>query len=418
MRSDVKPPSTYVGKVFQKTGEAIPIAGTGGMRAKQQAAREAAVQDFITEYAGKTPAMKELTDAVLSKREADVTKLTRQKKSVIEKLPGAVETPAANAAIDAQIAKIARGTKEVADQVIPVLNQWKNDLVGKTLAEIELIRKQVGERFSALDSTAGRNTGDAAVSAIYGPLRNDMGSFIKKNGKSGDYGKWKNANDGLSDLIGEASTTALKSVLKKGEATPEVIGNMLFSQKPSDWARLKASLPPSSQVDARMAIIQRAMKSAANDASDVSTISPQKFQTALEKLAPQARAFMGKDDLEATEGLIQALRLTKRGAEAGVSSNTGAQAVPIVIADFLAGVFGAPGGVVAGAAGIGGIARLYERTGVKNALRGLAKARTPRAESAFLKKLEAALKDSGVPTAQGAAQSANADAAPLRRVLP
>jgi hypothetical protein len=412
MRTDVKSPETFVGKIAQKTGESIPIAGTGGMRARQQTAREIAVQEFAKDY-GDPGAMEALTEAVRAKHGADVERLAKQKTEVITRLPGAVETPAANMAIDAQIAKIARGTKEVADQVIPVLRQWKRDLVGKTLAEIELIRKQVGERFTALDASAGRDTGQAAVSAIYGPLRNDMGAFIKRNGKPNDHAKWKDANDRLSVLQGEAKVSALKNLLTKGEATPEVVGNLLFSQKPSDWARLKNAMPAKAQEYARAAIVHRAVRSAVNDADDIGRVSPQKFQTALEKLGPQARAFMGKEDLEATEGLVRALQLTRRAGDAAINPPTGAQALPYLLTAGLGSAFGLTGGVAtAGALGL--LARAWESTGVKSAMRALAKAREPKAEAMALRRIEAALEGSGVPLGATAAASANDNDAPFR----
>lgn len=405
-RTDVKPPQTFIGKAVQRMGESIPIAGTGGMRAKQEAARTQAVKDFVTEYAGPPEALEDVTRAVRTKHAADVERLSKQKNAVIDNVPGAVETPDAFAAIDAQIAKIKRGTKEVADQVIPILEQWKNDLVGKSLKEIELIRKQVGERFTALDGSAGRSTGEAAVSAIYGPLRNDMANFIKTKGRPGDLNKWADANKRLSDLIGEAGNTALKNVLRKGDATPETVRAMLFSSKASDLARLKNALPREGQASARMAIVQEAVKRSVNDANDLSGLSVQKFKTALEKLGPQARAFFDKGDLEAAEGLIKALDLTRRAGVAAVSPPTGVQALPYLMTMGLGSQFGMTTGVAV-AGGIGAMARIYEATGVRSVLRSLAKQSNPKAESAILSKLEAALRNSGVPGTSMAAYNSN-----------
>lgn len=414
MRTDVKPPQTFIGKVIQKIGEAIPIAGTGGMRANQEAARLAAVKSFVQEYAS-PDAIDEVAAAVMKKSADEVVKLTKRKTEVIDRISGAVDTPQTNAAIDAQIAKIARGTKEVADQVIPILKQWKQDIVGKTLAEIELIRKQVGERFTALDASAGRKTGEAAVSSIYGPLRADMGEFIKKNGKPGDFIKWKSANDKLADNIGEAQTTALKSLLRDGEKTPELVARLLFSQKPSELQRLKGVMPPSAAANARAAIVQEALKKATNDAAGIEGISVSKFKTALEKLWPQARVFMDKPDLEAAEGLVKALELTKRAGQAGVSTNTGAQVLPVALAGFLTSTFGI-GGAFGGGIALGAFARLYEATGVRSALRALARQNNPATESLMLKKLEAALENSGVIGANAAAQNMNQPPQNLRSV--
>ena len=52
---------------------------------------------------------------------------------------------------------------------------------------------------------------------------------------------------------------------------------------------------------------------------------------------------------------------------------------------------------------IGGIARIYESTGVKTALRRLGKMQGPKAERAGLLMLEAALKKAGMPASSQAA---------------
>ncbi len=404
MRTDVKPPQSFIGKAIRKTGESIPIAGTGGMRVRQQAARTQAVKDFVTEYGD--PGAVEAVSAAVRKSDAErVQRLYSQKDAVISSIPGAVSTPKAVAAIDAQIAKLKSGLSEVSNAIVPILEQWKSDLKGKTLKEIELIRKQVGERFTAMDGTTGRKSGESAVSAIYGPLREDMGDFIKKFGKPSDFMKWKTANTKLAESIGEAQTSALKAVLRDGESTPEMVERLLFSQKPSEIKRLQDILPRGARANARAAIIQRALKSSVNDIADIENISVQKFNTALERMGASARAFMDPEDLEATEGLVKALRLTQRAGEAGVMTNTGAQTLPIVLTAFLTDLFGTAGGALGGGVTLGMFSRWYEATGVNRALRRLAKVRDPRAEKSALKMLDEALSAIAAPTAGQAANT-------------
>jgi hypothetical protein len=47
-----------------------------------------------------------------------------------------------------------------------------------------------------------KGDGQKALNAIYGPLRDDMGAFIKANGKPADFSRWQSANDALSGWSG------------------------------------------------------------------------------------------------------------------------------------------------------------------------------------------------------------------------
>ena len=101
-----------------------------------------------------------------------------------------------------------------------------------------------------------RDVGEKACSVIHGPLRDDISAFIK-----GSYGaseaamaaptrsfrKWRDSD----------RRRAEEDVDKPGEATPETVRSMLFSQKPSDVRRLAENLPETARRAARTAIVQR-----------------------------------------------------------------------------------------------------------------------------------------------------------------
>lgn len=423
MRTDVKPPRTFIGKVAQKTGEAIPVTGTAGPRAAQNQARIDAARNFVMDFGADVPvsAIDDVTASVLAKRSAELGKYTAHKADVISRLDnfGEVPTPRAIAAIDAQIAKLKAQKLESLNPVIAKLRDFRNGISGQTLAQIEENRKVIGKSFADPSLASIRDAGEKALSAIYGPLREDMGNFISANGQRRDRALWDVANKRLSTMAGELSDTAFKRVLSKGEATPEVVRSMLFSKKPSDVARLYKSLTPEGQARARTAIVQEAL----GKAGDLENLSPDKFKTALSKMSDQVGIFFKGEDFDAANGLVRALKLTERAAVAGAAPPTGIQNLPAIISGLVGSMTGSISGTVGVLGGIGAAARIYEKTGVQAALRAVAKASGQKAESAALRRLNAVLRqatsDAATVARTGAAQSAasaNSDGAPLRAI--
>jgi hypothetical protein len=411
MRSDIKPPQTFIGKVAQKAGEGIPIAGTGGMRAKQNAARIDAVRNFVSEYVGDTilPAINDVTAAILEKRAADLKRNTSAKTAVVTKLKDAGPVPVTKAIAEIQ-KQIAALTAQRLDELKPViakLEDFGKSLTDQPLDVLEKNRKAVGKAFSDPGLASIRDAGEKALSAVYGPLRDDIAAFVKSKGGPADFTKWKAANEQLASMAGDLRDSALKRVLTKGDETPETVRTMLFSQKPSDVNRLFKSLPESGKASARTAIVQEALAKAGG----LENLSPDKFKQALGKLSDQVGVFFRGDDLEAAEGLVKALKLTERAARAGDTPPTGIQNLPILGGMLATDIAGGMGGATALLGGIGGIARIYEATGVRRALRRLAKAQNPAAQKNILQSLEKALKEAGAPAVTGGAQTAE----PMRK---
>jgi hypothetical protein len=404
MRSDVKPPSTALGKVAQRVGEGIPVAGTAGMRAKQFKARAAAVADFVQEYVGDTilPAIDNVTSAMLEKRSADLKRFTGMKTAVVEKLKenGVVPVPKATAEIDKQIANLKAQRLGELNPVIAKLEDFKRSLADQPLDVLEKNRKAVGSAFADPGLANIRDAGEKALSAIYGPLRDDISAFIKGAGGASEAAKWQRANAQLSEMAGQLKDGALKRTLTKGEATPETVRSMLFSQKPSDVRRLAENLPENGKAAARTAIVQEAIAKSGG----IENISVERFVNALDRLNSQIGVFFKGEDLEAASGLVRALKLTEKAAKAGAAPLTGVQNVPTGVALLVSSLTGGSlTGSVAALGTIGTIARIYESTGVKTALRRLGKMEGPKAQASGLKMLESALKQAGMPASTQAA---------------
>jgi hypothetical protein len=376
MTTDVVPPRTFASKWLQTIGERIPGAGTGGIRQSQQTERIEAVRNVLRDF-GADDAARAADDVMkdlATKRGADLSKYAGAKTEVIERLGQTGTVPMTNTvqAIDDQIAKLqGLKTQEVAP-IIERLTDWKAALQGQNLVNVETLRKQIGESFKAPELASVRGIGEKALSSIYKPLKQDMESFITQVGERRDVTKWKVADKRLADLAGELDMGTLKSVLRRGDATPEVVGNMLFSKKPSEVSQLYASLTPAGRESARAAILARAAEKATAEVAEGTVVSPDKFANEVKRLGTSVGVFFSGDDLKQVEGLTRVLNITKRASEAAAAPPTGVQAAIPVSAAALSSFFGGglPGflATLGTAGGVGLAARIYESAPIRNLL--------------------------------------------------
>lgn len=370
LTSDIFPPKTQVGSWAVGTGERIPFAGTGPIRAAQQEARVTAVKDLLNEHdaSNVADASDNVIKDILGKRSADLEKYSSMKKEVISRLSSEqsspVPVPKTVAAVDKAIEKLNSLKTAELEPVVAKLEDWKNAVQGQNLENIEQLRGQIGESFKSAEMSSVRSKAEAALSGIYGPLKNDMADFIKTNGEPKDFIKWSVANKRLSLMAGDLKNSGMKSIINRGEATPEIIQNMLFSKRPSDSRKLYAALTPAGRENAKRAILAKV----AQDSGGIDDLSTAKFATNLKKMAAPIGVMFKGEDLARVQGLARALKLTRRAELASLNPQTGAQLAIPVGAAVLADIFGSGGAAVVSGAGIGGLARLYESAPIRNVL--------------------------------------------------
>ncbi len=368
MTTDVQPPSTFMGKFAQGAGEKVPYAGTAGMRATQQAARVEAVKQLATDIGGDLDKLPDqaIAQSLRTGRAAEVSKYVDLKQSVFDKLDQAGAMPAANVTqkIDDEITRLtALGTKDF-DPLVSKLDDFKSAIQGKTINQVEVLRKQLGEKLQSDEFSTIAGESQKVLRSTYGALKSDIESFIKTTAGDRDVTKWKVADKRLTGLIGELESTAFKRALDKGDITPEAVRSVLFSKNRSDVQRLYKTLTPEGRAAARTAIIQDAVAKAGG----LEQISPQKFATQLEKRAAQTGIFFSQDQRNQAEGLIRVVKATQRASEAAAAPMTGYQAVPVVGAAFLTDILGGAGAGLATGASIGIGARVYESKPVRDLL--------------------------------------------------
>jgi hypothetical protein len=411
LTSDVRPPTTFAGKWLQKTTESIPILGTGGVRSAQQDLRAEAVQNLARSFGvnlgDDVDTISAVTQDLLRRRGSQLTKYTGLKSSVINseqlKNAGVVNVDRAIAAIDREIAKLTPMRSKDANQVLERLRDWRSSLLGETkvkgpngkmitvnegqsLQTIELLRKQLGESFESADLGSIKNLGQKSLNLIYGPLKEDMRSFIQKFGNRNDVKRFDIANTRLSEMAGELDNSLFKRVLSKGEVTPETISSMLFSKTPSDVKLLFKNLDAAGQANARTAIITKMFKDSVNANGGV---SPDVFKNQIKKMSEQLGVFFNQRDLQSVEGLGRILALTQRASQANLLPPTGAMLQIPIIGGLLTQTFGGVGAGVVAAGSLGALARIIESPAVRNILIKLPKIKSGSPQEAeLLKRLD------------------------------
>lgn len=392
MTSDVIRPETFAGKTAQQIGERIPFSGTGPVRAAQQAERASAVKNLFSEYGvtGTENLSEDIISDVVSKRSGLLTKYTSMKNDVFDRLDDKGTVPL-NRTVQKINDEMDRLSSVAGSQpLMSKLQELKVVLQNNpNISAVEANRKVIGDWMSDQGLAAIKTEANKVSKNIYAPLKEDMTDFISSNGARNDLTKWKVANKRLAESIGDLENTAFKSALNKAETTPEQVLNLLLSKKPSDSAMLYKSLTPKGRDFAKAAIVnQIANKAGTSDAGVVGgkAYSPQAFVNELERLGPSVKSFFKGDDLKQLEGLSKAITLTQRASQAGLSTASGVQAVPLVAASGLGqmfsslGFFGSMLASAATAGTIGGAARVYESAAVRNAMIKLAQspANTPK----------------------------------------
>lgn len=375
LTTDVFPPRTAIGRRVRSAGESIPYTGTGGVRATQFEARQNAIRNLAREFSEPdTPidtVLANLSDDFLRVRADRLTRYYNQKTRVIEGLPQDIPVDMSRtvSAIDSEIARLRGLRSREYEPVIRKLEDWKASIVDQPLANVEALRQQMGQSFKADSLASVKDEGQRVVSRIYGPLREDMGAFIRQNGNRRDFDRWQVANRRLSDMMGELNVSSLRNMLNTAEETPENIGKILFSQKTSDVRRLYNGLSPEGRANARATVmidmIQRA--------GGIEGISPARFASQVSRQGRQIGVMFTENDQAVINGLMRTIRLTSHADRAGLNPPTGVQAVPYLAFDVTSRTIGGPVGATVTVGGVGAITRGYESRFVRNLLMRLSR---------------------------------------------
>ncbi|WP_407209839.1 lytic transglycosylase domain-containing protein [Citrobacter portucalensis] len=378
--TDVLQPNSRVGRMAQTTAENIPFAGTSTMRANQQEARSQLVDEFASRFGEYDPSI------VVGSLKAKTAGIKKSAGNRLEQVQNAmtgvnIQPSRAIQQIDTEINNLQRLGKVADNETIGKLQAYRDELtrnagasgpMAMDLQQLSGLRSQFRQDVKG-ERVVMPNRSDAAVQRIYKAMTGDIDSAIGKNLGDDTLRRYKQANSIYADEANKLQNTRLKNVIMKGDLTPEVVNNMLFSKNKSEVQNLYRSVGQVGRAQMRNGIIGKAMEKSGG--------SPDQFLRQVNLMSNQTGiAFKGRDAAY-LKGLKNYLESTKRAGQAGVTTPTGQQTIP-----FILGIGSATNPALVGAgAGYGLLARMYESEPARNAMLRLAN--TPRGSTAFEKAL-------------------------------
>ncbi|HGJ4365377.1 TPA: lytic transglycosylase domain-containing protein [Salmonella enterica subsp. enterica serovar Thompson] len=378
--TDVLPPNSRVGRMAQTTAENIPFAGTSSMRAAQQEARSQLVDEFASRFGEYDPSI------VVGSLKAKTSGIKRAAGNRLEQVKNAmagvnIQPSKAIQQIDTEIASLQKLGKVADNDTISKLQAYRDELtrnagasgpVAMDLQQLSGLRSQFRQDVKG-ERTVLPNRSDAAIQRIYNAMTSDIDSAIGQNLGNDTLRRYKQANAIYADEANKLQNTRLKNVIMKGDLTPEVVNNMLFSKNKSEVQNLYRSVGQVGRAQMRNGIIGKAMEKSGG--------SPDQFLRQVNLMSNQTGiAFKGRDAAY-LKGFKNYLEATKRAGQAGVTTPTGQQTIPFILG---IGTVTNPALVGVGG-GYGLLARMYESEPARNAMLRLAN--TPRGSTAFEKSL-------------------------------
>jgi hypothetical protein len=383
--TDLLQPTSRVGKMAQTTAENIPLAGTSGMRATQQEARSQLVQRFADKFGEYDPAV------VIDSLKAKTSGIRRAAGNRLEQVQNAmagvnIQPARAIQQIDTEISNLQKLGNVADNETISKLQSYRDELVRNAGPDgpVNLDLKQLSDLRSQfrMDVKGERpvlpNRSDAAIQRVYKAMTDDINGAIGHNLGNDTLRKYQQANAVYADEAAKLKNTRLKNVLMKGDLTPEIVNNMLFSKNKSEIKTLYNSVGRVGRAQMRNGIIGKAMEKSGG--------SPDQFLRQLNILQNQTGITFKGQDAAYLKGLKNYLQSTQQAAKAAVTTPTGQQTIPFII-----GYGTAMNPATTGAAvSYGLLTRAYESEPFRNAM--LRMANTPRGSTAFEKAMQQAQK--------------------------
>lgn len=328
LTTDVFEPKSRTGKFFQQQGEVV----AGGLRADQQAQRTRAVEKLLGKY-DVTDAARYERDIVqgvknsVDKTKAGMAKLYEDSTAKLNSYGevGLAKTKDfARKAIDAESVKGSLADKSLIDDMTAYLEAPE----GLDFETIKSIRTSVGNKLKLAKQGAPiqGNTDTGNLKMLYKSLSEDMESFAKAADPELAK-KWKAADKEFSGFATGSNKQGIRRLVKNGDATPEDVDTLLFSNKKSDVDFLANNIDENGRLALKQRVLQRALQKSSLSGDD---INPNKFQAQLNKLRVQVQSVFDKDEVKALDELTKALAQTRRAQDAAVATASGQSVVPML----------------------------------------------------------------------------------------
>lgn len=384
MGRDIAPPKTAVQQMGQAIGERLPFVGTGGSRRSQQEARIDATRGILEdagaiEFQG---ASNKVMKDLLSTRAGLINRYTKEKKEVIDNLrtkpivsekPGQpekfvesarpVQMTNLNQYIEDQLQS--RGLLRQAEAgdpdaiaLVTEMRGIQKNFQNSRLSDVESKRRRLGGRFSDPSQATIRNEGQQIINGMYGNIVEDMSNFIEAYGGKEDKLKWQRANRNLKDNIDDLKDRAFASMLRNGEADPDIITKNLLSNRPAKIKTIYKNLSPEGRKNADRLFLNQAYQFSVKRGPGGEYVDPEDFTKFINK-HPAVMKNMDPDRRNEIQGFVRGLELTSGAKRAETLPQNGVVNQVPILGALSAVIFGSWGPAVA-ATGVGLASRYIE----------------------------------------------------------
>ncbi|MEM8027601.1 lytic transglycosylase domain-containing protein [Morganella morganii] len=374
MTTDAVQPGTFSGRSAQALAEKIPVTGTGALRRSQQEARSKLVQEYSESFAAPSP--DEVVQS-LQRQTSRVKQAAGKRMSEVDSAMqsvGTINPTQAITAIDNEMSRLARLGGAADNQTINKLQTYRDELVkGADFSLLRDLRTQFRQDVKG-DRMVWPSQSQGAVNRVYDAMSKDINQSVSDNLGARVADRYRQANAAYAHEAQVVNNTRLKSVLQKGELTPEVANNLLFSNKKSEVQQLYRSLDSRGRNAARASVIGKAYEKSGG--------SPEKFLNEINRLSAQTGILFKGSEKQYLNGMKKYLEQTQRASRAGTVTPTGQELLQVGIPTGVAAdVLGNGGALTAAFATYGGLSRVYESKSIRNMMLRLAN--TPKGSTAY-----------------------------------
>ncbi len=373
MTTDAVQPGTFSGRSAQALAEKIPVTGTGSLRRNQQEARSKLIQEYSESFAAPSP--DEVVQS-LQRQTSKVKQAAGKRMSEVDSAMqsvGTINPTQAITAIDNEMSRLARLGGAADTQTINKLQTYRDELVkGADFSLLRDLRTQFRQDVKG-DRMVWPSQSQGAVNRVYDAMSKDINQSVSDNLGARVADRYRQANAAYAHEAQVVNNTRLKSVLQKGELTPEVANNLLFSNKKSEVQQLYRSLDSRGRNAARASVIGKAYEKSGG--------SPEKFLNEINRLSAQTGILFKGSEKQYLNGLKKYLEQTQRASRAGTVTPTGQELLQVGIPAGVAFDVVNGGTATVAALSYGALARVYESKPIRNMMLRLAN--TPKGSTAY-----------------------------------
>lgn len=328
MTSDVMPPETRTGRLLQQQGELV----AGSRRSAQQQQRIESIDRLLGSFDVSDAARYEGAIVEGVKNQLNIAKsilgdLYEQSSSKLDELG---RVPLTNTRKFARefISKEGRKGSLADDLALRDMEDILQAPEDLTFEEIKSIRSSIGQKLqkSKQGAPVQGSSDTALLNQLYSRLTQDLGNFARAADPS-LFADWKRADAEYSSFATGANKPGLKALVKRGETTPEVVDQLLFSNKRSDVDFVADNIDEAGRQAAKQRVLQMALQR-----SDIGgEINPNRFSTQLTKLRNQVDAVFSPEESKAITELNKVLEKTRRAQDSSITTPTGQQVLPFAV---------------------------------------------------------------------------------------